>query len=572
MAEKERTDNLNGEAQDRDVDPLGIIGWELAGKYRITAYIGSGGFAEVYEGYNTALVDQRIVVKFIKKTYPTDKVQKEAKILSLLDHPNICGIVDFLPDDRALVVPYINGENCEQIVGESGPLPESLFIKVTQTVLDTLVFAHKRRIAHRDLKPSNIMIDKHGHVYLIDFGIAKEIGGTVTKTGYRALTPQFAAPERQRGERAYNPFLSDIYEVGVTLYYLATKHMPYLDPVHPHPGWWGSPADKHVSGELLRILKKATHPDPSKRFQSAEEMVQKMSRLKGVYRRPKRRYLLAGTMLLAALLAVSGYTYRARVFQLWDDLRSRVFADSRNSTGGETEPAIAVETTHAKPPDTISLKTPTVTEIPQLSDKKPERTISTEKKDTSIQQPPQPPIMPNLTVRVLPRANATLLVDGLAKQVGRSFATDPGHHTVTIMHPDFPILEKSVDIKKDTVVAFDMANEFAGTESFILQIGAAPRDANATLRVAFNKQYQDYQKLSVRALEKLVGKWQVKFDVFPEGGDAGATARVDSFVVKPGFGGRPKETIWSNGSILDFGEVSWGSKKLSHIVVYWSKE
>ncbi|UCD18129.1 MAG: serine/threonine protein kinase, partial [Candidatus Zixiibacteriota bacterium] len=264
----------NGTQPGQTNDPLGIKGWKIGGKYKVSSHIGGGGFGEVYEGYNVNLPEQRLVIKFFKRVQSRDKFAKEAKILCLLDHPNICRVIDFLPEEGALVVPYIDGKDGAKILRESGPLPEELYLRLARDLSSALAFAHRQKVAHRDIKPGNILVDKNNHIYLIDFGIAKEVGDAATRTAYQALTPQFAAPERQTGDAQYDPFLSDIYELGITLFNFATNNMPYRNPANPNIREWGGIGSEALSPELLRILRKATNPDPSARYQSADEMAE----------------------------------------------------------------------------------------------------------------------------------------------------------------------------------------------------------------------------------------------------------------------------------------------------------
>jgi len=138
-------------------DPQTLIGWEVADKYKILRHLGGGGFGEVYEAFNVNLIVQRVVVKFLKQVRSRDRFEKEAKILCQLDHPNICRIIDFLPDESALVMQFIDGRDFDVILEETGPPTEEIILKVARSVCAATAYAHTRRIAHRDIKPKNIM-------------------------------------------------------------------------------------------------------------------------------------------------------------------------------------------------------------------------------------------------------------------------------------------------------------------------------------------------------------------------------------------------------------------------------
>nr|MBN2276481.1 protein kinase [candidate division Zixibacteria bacterium] len=332
MSEQDDSTNLN-DGQENSHDPLGIIGWEIGGKYIIRSHIGGGGFGEVYEGYNKHLTEQRLVFKFFKRVQSRDKFAKEAKILCMLDHPNISRVVDYLPDEGAVVVAYIDGRDGGQILREQGALDEETFLKVARGVTSAIAYAHEKKIAHRDIKPGNIMFDKRGQIYLIDFGIAKEIGGDATKTAYQALTPLFAAPERQTGEANYNPFLSDIYEVAITLFNFATDSLPYRNPANPDPSEWGGTASKKLSPELRRILKKATDPDPARRYSSAAEMAaefKKLGQAFGGTEKKGRGFIIA--LALVTVLVVAAFVMRDEIRRLYEENFGRKEVATRTVT------------------------------------------------------------------------------------------------------------------------------------------------------------------------------------------------------------------------------------------------
>ncbi len=292
-------------------DPLGLIGKVVAKKYVIESYIGCGGFGEVYKGINVHLQKQRVVLKFFTNTRLSDKFEREARILSLLNHPSICGIHDYLPEQKAIVIPFIDGRDLGEILIETKQLPEEIFLRIAHAVTEALIAAHNEKIAHRDIKPSNIMIDKNNNVYLIDFGIAKEMTEPATWTKYNVLTPQFAAPERHGGGKEYNPFLSDIYELGVTLFYLATRMMPYRTPDNPQLDEWDDPHTRILAKPLKQILQKAAAPHPEDRYQTVHEMAADLRRIIHIYRRRRRLWIPATAASVIVLAGVAAYLWLA---------------------------------------------------------------------------------------------------------------------------------------------------------------------------------------------------------------------------------------------------------------------
>ena len=164
MSDESKTTGWEDDSDDKPLDPLGVIGWVIGGKYKIRSYIGGGGFGEVYSGYNVNLVEQKLVVKFFKKVQARDKFDKEAKVLCLLDHPNICRVIDYLPEEGALVVAFIDGRDGKEILKESGALSSDMLLRGARTMTSALAYAHSKKIAHRDIKPDNIIIDKNDHI------------------------------------------------------------------------------------------------------------------------------------------------------------------------------------------------------------------------------------------------------------------------------------------------------------------------------------------------------------------------------------------------------------------------
>jgi serine/threonine-protein kinase len=223
-----------------DDDPR--IGEVVAGRYRVLAKIGRGGMGSVYEAEHVT-THKRFAVKLLlpglgRIPEIARRFEREAKASSLLNHPNVVGVVDFgtLDDDATLylVMEHVPGRSLADIL-EAGRVPTLRAIAVCRQVLEALAHAHAQGIVHRDLKPDNIMLLDAGRsdeerdiVKLLDFGIAKledPEGEKLTQAGVAFGTPDYMAPEQALGEEV--DARADLYSLGVILYELLTGKRPF---------------------------------------------------------------------------------------------------------------------------------------------------------------------------------------------------------------------------------------------------------------------------------------------------------------------------------------------------------
>ncbi|MEJ5225651.1 MAG: protein kinase, partial [Anaerolineales bacterium] len=205
----------------------------------------------------------------------------EAVILANLRHPNLPRVTDhFVVGDQGqyLVQDYIEGEDLRQRMERQGTIPEEEVILIGAAICDALTYLHTRKppVLHRDIKPGNVKITPDGHVYLVDFGLAKVVQGSqVTTTGARAMTPGYSPPE-QYGTARTDP-RSDIYSLSATLYAALTGVIPedglarVMDNVQLTPI---RKRNSNVSRRLAATIEKGMEPYPDDRFQSASEFKQ----------------------------------------------------------------------------------------------------------------------------------------------------------------------------------------------------------------------------------------------------------------------------------------------------------
>src|SRR6185503_20571996 len=201
------------------------------GNYKITHKLGAGGQGTVYKA-----VDQKLGRTVVLKILPPEltvketnlkRFEREARLASALDHPNICTIFDM---DEAnglhfIAMQYVDGKNVRQLCN-GRPLELDSALRIGIQVGDALAAAHARGIIHRDIKSGNVMVTDSGQVKILDFGLAKlldenepQAGGVdrieLTEVGVPYGTATYAAPEQARGDKVDSR--ADIFSTGVLL-------------------------------------------------------------------------------------------------------------------------------------------------------------------------------------------------------------------------------------------------------------------------------------------------------------------------------------------------------------------
>jgi serine/threonine protein kinase len=204
------------------------------GNYTITRKIGEGGMASVYEGIHEKL-GTKVAIKILSPILARNpqlrkRFENEANFMASLSHPHITRVLDVeeKDDTLAIIMDLLEGEDLDARVKRTGPLSTDEVKIIFTQVMHAFDYAHSKGIVHRDIKPANIFIDKANQVKILDFGIAKLFGtgNEMTQTGTQMGTPVYMSPEQVRGEKSID-HRSDIYALGVTLYFLLTGNTPY---------------------------------------------------------------------------------------------------------------------------------------------------------------------------------------------------------------------------------------------------------------------------------------------------------------------------------------------------------
>src|SRR5258707_3865957 len=214
---------------------------QLFGNYKITHKIGAGGQGTVYKA-----VDQKLGRTVVLKVLPAEltvkeanlkRFEREARLASSLDHPNICTIFDLndIEGVHFIAMQFVDGKNVRQLVS-GRPLDLRSALSITIQVADALAAAHARGIIHRDIKAGNVMVTPAGQAKGLDFGLAKLMDGEgagpggihhtdLTEVGIPYGTATYAAPEQARGDKV--DARADIFSTGVLLYEMLTGTWPF---------------------------------------------------------------------------------------------------------------------------------------------------------------------------------------------------------------------------------------------------------------------------------------------------------------------------------------------------------
>ncbi|HEV7765352.1 MAG TPA: serine/threonine-protein kinase [Thermoanaerobaculia bacterium] len=253
----------------------------IAGRYRISSILGSGGMGEVYRADDIKL-DQTVALKFLPARLARDplllgRLHDEVRLGRQIAHPNVCRIYDIVDWEGAhfIAMEYVDGEDLSRLLRRIGRLADDKAVDIARGIAAGLMAAHAKGILHRDLKPANVMIDSRGDARIMDFGLAladDEDDGTISGT------PAYMAPELINGQQATAQ--SDLYALGLVMFELFTgkrvnsgrtlpERMRELASDITTPSSHVRNLDPAVERVILRCLAS----DPGQRPQSAREVI-----------------------------------------------------------------------------------------------------------------------------------------------------------------------------------------------------------------------------------------------------------------------------------------------------------
>jgi len=274
-----------------------LIGKTL-GNYQIVEELGRGGMAVVYKAYQPSL-NRYVALKVLPPhfTFDTTFVQRflhEARTAGGLNHPSIITIHDVGEADGTyyIAMRFVEGGTLQQLIKREGALSPVRSAHIVQQLASALDYAHRKSLVHRDVKPSNIMLGDEDDVTLADFGIARAAEGTrLTQTGLVVGTPEYMSPEQARGEEV--DYRTDIYSLGVVTYEMLAGRVPFAGTtphavLHKHVYETPPPLRAMARGiprAVEKAISRALAKNPKRRYQSAGEMAEALSRAIGLRRR-----------------------------------------------------------------------------------------------------------------------------------------------------------------------------------------------------------------------------------------------------------------------------------------------
>lgn len=334
----------------------------VAGHIRILGTLGVGGMGEVYVGFDERL-RRRVALKTIRTRRRLDpgfkaRFLREARILSRLDHPNICRIHDYVEgEDRDfLVLEMVEGETLERALAQG--LDEGRKLSIAEQMAEALAAAHAQGVVHRDLKPGNVMLTPGGGVKVLDFGIARpsratrashseavpppetrpvsvedetvlfqpagaaEDGEAGTLAGSLVGTPAYMSPEQASRRPATTA--SDVYAFGLVLQELFTGRPAYPPGLDAEAllDWRRRGETVPVEGidrDLASLVRDLLATAPAERPTAAGTV----RRLRWIHDKPRRRMIRWAAVAVVVVLVLGGLKYTLDLKSARDDADRR---------------------------------------------------------------------------------------------------------------------------------------------------------------------------------------------------------------------------------------------------------
>ena len=278
----------------------------VLGRYRLERELGRGAMGTVYLATDPT-IGREVAIKTLplmqacegrEQKVAAERFFKEAEAVGRLDHPNIVTIYDAGQEhDLAYIaMDYVPGESLDAWTAKSELLPVWEVLEIAAQVADALSYAHGRKVVHRDIKPGNIIYDRDSGVAKItDFGIARILDASRTRTGTVLGSPSYMSPEQVAGKNTDGR--SDLFSLGTTLYQLLSGSLPFsgdsVATMMYQIANRKTPAMRKFRPGLPicvnRLVMKALQKDPAKRFANGEVMAVAVRKCRAQFRGGRRK-------------------------------------------------------------------------------------------------------------------------------------------------------------------------------------------------------------------------------------------------------------------------------------------
>jgi serine/threonine-protein kinase len=267
-------------------DELGVK--PTVGRYEILMELGKGAMGTVYKGRDPK-INRLLAIKTIRFSDEFEEKQlqeikerffREAELAGKLSHPSVVAIYDVGEDYDLtyMAMEFLDGEDLEKYCKKDNLLSIRRILDIIAETADALEYAHNSGVIHRDIKPANIMLLKNGKIKVTDFGIAKSMSSSKTKSGIILGTPNYMSPEQIMARKV--DARSDIFSLGVVFYQLLCGELPFkgenLNSLFYQITQARHPSPRKVNPRVIKpceqIIDKLLAKNPDHRFQTAEEL------------------------------------------------------------------------------------------------------------------------------------------------------------------------------------------------------------------------------------------------------------------------------------------------------------
>ena len=448
--------------------------------YRLDTKLKETEFLSVYKATQVAL-DRSALVKVVKAQFATDeaifqRLRREALAVAKISHPNVIHVYDFGEDDRQIYIAmeYFPSQNFQQILQTTGPVEPEIAVSALQQVLSGLQTVHDLGIFHRDIKPANLLMNDEYVVKITDFGLANLKGATgVTMEGGIVGTPRYMSPEQISGAAA-SP-ASELFSLGVTFYEFLTEVSPFdadsfsavfnrilnYDPIPARE------VRADIPEQLSVTIQKMIARNAEERYQNCKEVLNDLGvgdfhiqnehdveensssptavRTFPVGRRVGKYFIAAILVVLigAFIVITLGLKFPGsgpRETGTWEAVPIDTSAFSKSETAMKS-PEPDIDTSG------VTLRKQAATaDIIELENF---NTLNTDLDDPAEESTPA---TGNLHIGVIPWGTVYLDADSVGvTPLLDTLSLLAGTHRITITHPEFPVFERTVQIRPGTI-------------------------------------------------------------------------------------------------------------------------